>query len=165
MNLISKIGPVIDRATRVMNVLGLTALSLIVLITTADVLLRALFNEAILGVVEITEYAMIIVVYFALGWCTSQNAHARVDLMVGRFSPRAQAIIDCFTTSLGIVVVVLISWQGYSEFLDAMKASLTSSILEIPSYPFYLCLGLGSSIFGLALLKSLIGSIVKGVRG
>lgn len=166
---ISKIGDSfklgLEWISRVLNYIGISTLAVIALVTTADVLMRAFFRESILGIVEVTEYVMIVLVYFGLGWCALQGAHAKVDLMVGKLSARGQAVFDTITILLGLAIAVLISWQGYGEFLDDLKTKVASSIIGIPRYPFYLCLAIGCSAFSLVLLKNLIQSIIKAVKG
>ena len=135
------------------------------LLTVTDVLLRYLFNRPILGSVEITEYLMAVTGFSGLAWCAANREHARVDLLVGRFSKRAQAIFDSVTYLPLSNVAPLVAWQGFVSSNYAREIGKHSFLLEIPAYPFYMVLGVGFAALSLTIMVLLVKSIAEAIRG
>ena len=79
--------------TSVVNKIGLlgafTMIGLMML-TVADVFLRKFFNAPILGSYEITEFLLVVLVFFAIPWAALKKANVKVDLIVGELSERVQ---------------------------------------------------------------------------
>ena len=139
-------------------------LVIMMLLTVTDVLLRALFNTPVKGSLELTEYIMVLTGFLGIAWCAVNRAHVRVDLVVGRLRPRAQAIIDAFTLLLGMTVVPLVAWQGFARIGRAYAEKTVSEALDIPSFPFYGIVGLGYGLMFLVMiiiLVELIRVVVK----
>jgi len=94
----------------VLNGVGVGVLFLLMLLTSADVLLRYLFNSPITGTFELTELTMIVTIFFALSYTASRGGHIRVELIVDRLNRRSQAVIDSVTSLFSLVIVSLIIW-------------------------------------------------------
>ena len=93
--------------SRILNNIGIAFLMLLMLLITADVLLRALLKWPILGTNELSEFMMIIVVYLAIAYTQHKKSHVSVDLLVIRFPKRARAIVDSVTYFLGFALCCL----------------------------------------------------------
>ena len=63
----------------VFNRVGVFFVLFMMFLTTADVILRRIFNSPIGGVFELTEFMMIVVVGFALGYTQLIKANVNVD--------------------------------------------------------------------------------------
>lgn len=119
-------------------------LAAMMLLTVADVGLRWIFNYPIIGTTEITESMMACIAFFALAWCAAEKSHLKVDLVVDRFSPRVQAVLDSLTTLAGLCMVALIAWRSFLEGMAVQEMNLISSLIKIPAYPFYYVIAAGS---------------------
>ena len=88
----------------VMHKVGLAILLLMMFLTVGDVVGRYFFNRPISGTFELTNFMLALVVFFAIGYTQVRRGHISIDVVVSRFSPRAQAIIDSITYlfSLGL---------------------------------------------------------------
>jgi TRAP-type C4-dicarboxylate transport system permease small subunit len=156
---------IINRISRILNIIGVTFLVAMMLLTVTDVFLRYIFNQPILGSVEITEYFMAVVGFSGLAWCAANIEHARVDLLVTRFSRRAQAIFDSISYFLCLTVAPLVAWQGFASSNYAREIGKYSFLLEIPAYPFYMVLGVGFAALSLTIMVLLVKSIAEAIRG
>lgn len=155
----------INRISRTLNAIGVTFLMAMMLLTVADVLMRYLFNRPILGSIEITEYLMAVTGFSGLAWCAAGREHARVDLLLGLFSKRTQAIFDSVTYFLCLTVVPLVAWQGFVSSNYARETGKHSFLLEIPAYPFYLALGIGFAALFLVLIVLMVKSVAEVIKG
>src|SRR3972149_6961066 len=78
---------IVQKTVHVLNGIGMVALCLMMLATVADVFLRYLFNKPILGIVELVECLMVVVVFLALPRCTLRGGNARVEAVSAYFPP------------------------------------------------------------------------------
>jgi len=169
MNRANKVTDLLDAvlgyASRVLNIIGVTCLVLMMLITVSDVFMRYVFTQPLKGSVELTEYLMAVVGFFGLAWCAKNLGHARVDLLMTHFSTRTQAVFDSVTYLLALTVVPLVAWRGIETSNYAREIGKHSFMLEIPDYPFYMAMGIGFLVLSLVLIALMVKSIVKVVQG
>lgn len=152
---------IIISLSRVVNIIAMVSLSAMMLLTVLDVFLRYIFKRPIADSFELTEYLMVCTGAFALAWCAAKGGHIRVDLVVSRFSPRVQAVLDGITHLFGLGICSLIAWRSLSEALVVRK---TTTLLGVPAYPFYLVLTLGFALLCLVMVAQLIEYLCKAVR-
>jgi TRAP-type C4-dicarboxylate transport system permease small subunit len=131
------------------------------MLTVTDVFLRYFFNAPISGTTEITEFMLVIVVFPALAWCAVTGKHVKVDLLMTHFPPRVQAIVDSITLLLVFGIFVIITWQS---FLESKVVDSSTSLLGLPSAPFYWAMTVGLVLFCLAIATLVIENIAKGVK-
>ena len=151
----------IASASRILNNIGIAFLILLMLLITADVLLRALLKWPILGTNELSEFMMIIVVYLAIAYTQHKKSHVSVDLLITRFPKKVQAIVDSVTYFLGFSLCTLIAWQAFVDVGRLRDIGRVSDILSIPVAPFQLVMAIGFVVFCLVLLLDLLHSIRK----
>ena len=150
----------ISLLSRLFGYVSTAVLGLMMLLTVADVFLRYFFNAPISGTTEITEF-MLVVVFPALAWCAVTGKMVKVDLLMAHFPSRVQAIVDSITLFLALGVFVIITWQS---FLESKVVDSTTSLLGLPSAPFYWVMTVGLVLFCLAIATLVIENIIKGVK-
>ncbi len=141
--------------------IAISALLMIMSLITGDVILRASFNQPIVGSYEITQYVMIILVFLALSFTAVKDGHVAIQLVHGRLSPRSQAVMDSFAYLLSMALFALISWRSIIRALYLWRIGAVSLALAIPSYPFTFVAALGSALLCLVLLAKFIESLAK----
>ncbi len=132
-------------------------LGLLMVLTVADVI-GYLFKVPIRGTPELSEFMMVLVVFLALAWCAVTRKHVRVDLIVSHFPPRVQAIFDSITLLATLGLFGIITWRSV---LESMASYDTTSILRLPTAPFYWIMTFGLALFCLAILVVLIENIAE----
>lgn len=155
---------VIQTTVRVLNAIGMIALTLMMLATVGDVFLRYVFNKPILGIVELVECLMVAVVFLALPRCTLRGGNAKVEALSGYFPAGLLRVVDVFTNLLSLGILLVITWQAFREFTDMYEVNRASDMLGIPAYPFYFIVGFGSLILCGVLVFLIIQLIHKGKR-
>jgi len=150
--------------SKVMNRVASVALFSMMFLTIADVFLRKVFSRSILGTVEVTEFLLLILVFFALAQTEVLNGHVKVDLVMGRFSTRTQAIVDMITQLICFVMFGLFTWSAlvYSEKMR--EAAEVSQDLWLPIYPFVYVVVAGCAILSLALLIKFLLALAKIIK-
>lgn len=135
--------------------MAMFVLMAMMLLTVADVFMRYIFIRPITGTTELTEYMMVCTL-FGMVPCALENRHIKVDVVAQRLPPRLQAIIDIITLLGGLVLVVILSWQGFAAGLYELSYDVRSSMLEIPDFPFYVVLALSFAILSLVMVVLII---------
>lgn len=147
------------------NTIGGGILLLMVFFTTADVVLRYAFNRPITGSIEFTEFMMAIVAGLAVAYTAAHKGHISVELVVERFSPRAQAVINSITCLLTLGAFAVISWQSIVIAENFRLAHHVSAVWRIPIYPFMYVVAFGAAIVCLVLFVNLIDYLTQVIKG
>nr|WP_246220662.1 TRAP transporter small permease [Phytoactinopolyspora mesophila] len=124
--------------------------------TVGDIVGRAVFSHPLRGTIEMTELAVVVLVYLGLALTEDRDRHITVDLLYVRLGATGQLVLRVFAGVVAFVVVSVMTWRlwQYAEQLDA--GGFTTGILRIPLYPVALLAVLGSSAFALAILSKTI---------
>ncbi len=152
---------VIDSIARITGLVAMVVLFLMMLLTVADVLLRATINKPIIGTTEITEQMMVAVVFLGFGWCCLQGKHVKVDLFVSRYPAGTRRIIDLIIIFIGLVFVAILCWQTFMTTLTLQRLGITASYIGIPKYPFYALTALGWIVLFLAMASYFVQKIKR----
>jgi TRAP-type C4-dicarboxylate transport system permease small subunit len=137
---------------------------LLMLWTVADIAGRSLFSRPLPGTVELTELAVVVLVYLGLARAEDENAHISADLLYVRFGERAQQLVRVFAGIVSLGVVSILTWRLF-VFAGQMDAGgYSTGVLRIPIYPVAMLGVLGSAAFTLAVLSNLVDSIQTAVR-
>jgi len=146
-----------------LNIVGVSLLMVIMALTVADVSLRYLMNRPIPGAFELTEYLLAILASFGLAYAALRKGHVTVDLVLERFSPKTQAVIDSMTCLISIGVFACVTWATIQYARAEWKANVVSTVLLLPRFPFILLVALGTGVLCLALLVNLFQFLNKAV--
>lgn len=152
---------IIHLISRISGFAATITLGLMMMLTVADVFLRYFFNAPITGTTEITQLMMVVVVFLALAWCASNNAHVRVDLLVSRFRPRTRAIFDSITLIATLFIYFIITWRSW---IESTHTDTTTSLVGIPLAPFHYILTFGFGLLTLVIVTLIIDSVKKAVK-
>lgn len=154
----------INAISRILAIAASIVLAAMMLLTVGDVALRWVFNYPIIGTTEITESMMACIAFCALAWCAAEKDHLKVDLVVDRFPPRVQGVIDSLTTLAGLGLVALIAWRSLLEGRAVQEMNLISSLIKLPAYPFYYVIAAGCFMLCLVMVCQLTEHLSKAVR-
>jgi TRAP-type C4-dicarboxylate transport system permease small subunit len=134
------------------------------LLATSNILLRK-FGKPIYGAYDYVCFLSTIVVAFAIANCAVKRGHTQVELLVARFSRRAQGIVDSITGILSLGIFSLITWQSIALGNDMRRAGEVSMTSLEPFYPYIYAIAFGCALLCLVILVDLMKSLVKAVKG
>lgn len=146
----------ISRFSKFLSYVAGMVLIAMMLLTTADVAGRYLFNMPILGVFELTEYMMVCLVFCSLAYTQSKKAHVAVDILATLIPPQGRRAVDIINYLLSFFVLALITWKSIERGFEVMATKEFSAILQIPVYPFMFLVALGSAALCIEYLKDLL---------
>lgn len=147
--------------SRMMSKGASVVLFLMMLLTVSDVVGRKLFSHSVMGSVELSEFMLLILIFFSLAHGEAKNAHVKVDFVMGLFSPRVRAVVDMVTQFIGFLLCGLITWSSLVYAGKMKAAGDVSQDLWLPKYPFVYVVALGCGILALALLVKFFSAIAR----
>jgi TRAP-type C4-dicarboxylate transport system permease small subunit len=140
---------------KVLNIVGGTALTVMMLLTVSDVIMRSM-GYPILGAYELVAMLLAVVIGFTIPKVSMDKGHVIMEFVLEKLSSRGRAIMITFTRILCIVLFAII---GYNLFLIAREFHLSgevSSTLKIPFFPIAYCVGVCCFIECLVLVSDIV---------
>jgi len=126
--------------------LGLMALVLF------DVLMRYVLRLPFLGGFELTELAMVLVVFLALPYCAATNGHVSVDVLARHLDrPRLRWLLVPVHLA-GAALMIVIAWQATVYAMGSAARGEASQMLRIPAWPFEIVTAVSAAVFAIVLL-------------
>lgn len=107
------------------------ALAAMMLVTVADVLLRATLNRPIRGTLEIVELLLACCFFLALPAVILRDEHIVVDVVDG-MAPRRVPLLRRIAAMIGVAVLAVMLWQGWLSARDAVLFNDVTSDLALP---------------------------------
>jgi TRAP-type transport system small permease protein len=118
--------------------------------TVFDVILRYAFNAPFSGSLEVTEFAMSLIVFLGIAYCGWLGGHVAVDILERPLENPALRFIPVILTLTGVVLFAAIAWLSAHEALTSTQR--VSNMMRWPHYPFQLVVALGSAMYAIVLL-------------
>jgi TRAP-type C4-dicarboxylate transport system permease small subunit len=150
----------VGRLSRAINVVAGLAITIIMLLTVLDVILRS-FRRPIVGTYELVAFSGAIVVGFAIPLTSWMRGHIYVDFFTGKLSKAVRTVFNIATRCMGIFLFLLIGWNLIKVGLDLQQSGEVSLTLQLPFYP--VAYGVAVSCFVQCLV--LLADMVKIARG
>ncbi len=132
------------RTSNVLNAIAGAALTLMMTLTVADVLMRA-FGHPILGTYEIVSLMLAVVIGFSIPKVSLDRGHVYMEFILEKLPGRIRSVTIAGTRLLCLVLFAVL---GYNLFLignEFQAAGEVSSTLKIPFFP--LAYGVGLCCF------------------
>ncbi|MEE9910870.1 MAG: TRAP transporter small permease [Deltaproteobacteria bacterium] len=148
----------ITRAGKGLNILACAAVVAMMLLSTADVILR-LFGKPIPGTYELVGFLGTVVVSFALAFTSIEKGHIAVEILVEKLPQRAQLAIEGFCNLIGALLFGVIAYQAVLYAVDIRKSGEVSLTLEISPFPFILGIAIGCALLCLLLAADFVKSL------
>jgi len=122
------------RVSRILTHIGCAALTFMMFLTVADVLLRA-GGHPILGTYEMVALSLAIVIGFTIPMVSVRRGHVYMEIVLDRLSKKGKAVMNTFTRVLCILLFITIGYTLFAIGNEFHRAGEVSSTLKIPFYP------------------------------
>ena len=131
-------------------------LVVLMILTTADVARRWIFNAPITGVFDLTHFAVLTMTFLGLAYCGQRQGHVAIELLYHVLSRPVQRLLDRLSNLAGAVLFVVIAWRSMVQSIDVRDFGEASQLVQIPYFPFYWLLAFGSMLFALVMALRVI---------
>lgn len=142
--------------TGLVNV-SLVAIMVMIVLTTADVILRYVFNNPIPGTFEVEAMLIVFVVFLSLAYIQSRRAHIRVDVLISHLPPVGQLYLSIVGHFISLSIFGVIAWQGGVAAHEAwVTGDYTMGLIPYPFWPAKWALAIGVAFFCLRFVSDIV---------
>lgn len=140
---------------RIFGALAAVAIAAMVLLTVADVVLRATVNRPIHGTYELIELLLACAVFLALPAAFLRDEHIVVDI-VDHYAPRAVPRLRRLAGIASLAVLVVLGWQAALAAKDTITFGDVTMDLALPRILYWLPLLAGVACSAVAAAVMLL---------
>jgi TRAP-type mannitol/chloroaromatic compound transport system permease small subunit len=132
-----------------------------VLISTANALVRKLFDIGSNAYLEVQWYLFSAVFLLCSGYTLMRNEHVRIDIVVHQFSRRVQVMVDIFGLLVFLLpAALLMMWLAWPMFVNAyVSGEMSQNAGGLIRWPVYLLMPAGFLLLALQGVSELIKRI------
>lgn len=152
---------IIQRCTLYMSYVGMVLLLPMMLLTSSEVIGRAVWSQPIPGSMELSSYMLAAFILLGLAYTQQVKGHVRVTMFVSRLPKAWALILDVITALLSLFIIAVMAWQGW---VVGIKEQTVSDMLRIPQFPFRLLVSVGGVFLFLELFLELTDTLKRLVR-
>ncbi len=150
-------GKIITIFDQALNLLALLAVVLIIFIMLAvgtDVVMRYFFGKPMIWVGEISEYSLLFITFLGAAWLLKKEGHIKMDLVLNRLGPRAQATLNLITSIISAIVCLIIVFYSARATLEAFQTGyFLAAALDVPMGPLLLIIPIGTFLLFIQFLR------------
>jgi TRAP-type C4-dicarboxylate transport system permease small subunit len=117
-----------------MNIIAGVAVTFMMLLTVADVLLRA-GGHPIIGTFEVVALSLALVIGFAIPQVSLDKGHVTMDFLLEKLSKRAKDVMNTFTRILGLIFFAFIGFNLFNVAARFHASGEVSPTIKLPFYP------------------------------
>ena len=128
-----------------------SALAGLMFLVTADVVSRSL-KLGMTGAIDISQGALVIIIYGCLAYTQSKGGHVRIDILVSRLKPGAERVVTSLGYLLPMIAFALLAWQGAIDGFITWEQGRVTDILDYPIFPLKFWLSACCGVLCLRLL-------------
>jgi TRAP-type transport system small permease protein len=134
-----------DRLQRLQLWLAALALTLLMLVTVADVFLRYLFNRPVRGSYDMVESMLVVFVFNSVAAGFFLRRHVVIDLIDSAVGRRATAVLIRIADLLSVVCLGLLIWAMLGPAMQAYDYGDRKLELNLPIYVLWILAFLGAT--------------------
>ena len=153
-------GPIYRFSGWLTIVSAITVLTIMVLVT-ADVLMRRFLNMPIKGSYEVSSVLLVVLFSCCVAWVMKEKGHIVVDLITRTYPQKLREVIRGIALFFSLIIVGIICWGCVRFALRDFRIGTESILIGIPTAPFISVLAFGSAILFLVILVQSINTFVR----
>jgi TRAP-type C4-dicarboxylate transport system permease small subunit len=143
---------VFDRILRALALCGGAVLLGLLGLVLFDVLMRYVLRLPFLGAYEMTELAMVLIVFLGVAYCGATGGHVAVDVLSPVLDRPGLRWLAVLSNLAGAALMGLIAWQTTLYALGSVQRGEATNMMRIPKAPFELVAAAGAGLFAAVLL-------------
>ena len=158
MHSLQKAKWVIQKTTYYVSFGGMFVLLPLMLLSSLEVVSRAIWDRPLPGTVELSSYMLVIFILCGLAYTHQVRGHVRVNLLLTKLPPTLALLIEVITLLLSLFIMAVLAWQGW---VVGLEQKTVSDMLRIPQLPFRLLVSVAGLMMFLELLIDLFEALGK----
>lgn len=135
---------------------ALVMLFVLMILGSADVLGRYLFDSPIKGTREIGSILIVGIVVFSWAYVQMKGAHVTVTIAISRLPLKVQAVAKLGSLFLSLALFIIICWQATKVAITNWETGRLIPVLLVPIAPFQLIVSLGAFVICLQFIVQIV---------
>ena len=144
---------------RMLALAGGWVLMLLMVYTVIDVVLRYVFNHPFRGSLEVTEFAMAVIVFLGIAYCGWLGGHVAVDILERPLENAKLRFIPIVLTLVSAALFAMIAWLTASDAINASHR--ISNMMRWPHWPFQAIVAFGAAAYAVVLVIQCVQMLRK----
>ena len=142
----------IERLLRYLALGGGLGLLWLLAMTVAAVIMRKVFGSPLLGVFDLSQVTMIVIVFSGMSYCAITRGHVAVELFNDLLPTRLQKLLSLAINLVSAALLGFIAWRTTLKAFEAIEDNEATMMIFIPHFPFILFAALGFALHAIACL-------------
>ncbi len=157
--MMTKIGKAFDYLIDYMAYLGAVLIAITLLVVTAQVIARYVFDYSILWAFDATEYLLGFFAFLAVAWVLKKEGHVSLDAAINLLNPRKRALVMAVTSIIAAIITLIIAWYGAEATLDHFQRGTVMGglSLKLPKGQVLSVIPIGFALFTIQFLRRSYG--------
>lgn len=152
----------VERLNKAVALVATLAIFAMTLSTSADITMRFLVNQPILGVTELNELLMVFAVYLGIAYTQTMKGHVQMELVIEHLPKKAKLVLEIIVYTLVIVgFVFLIRSSGEQAIRAWTMQEYRFGSTRFPLWPSKALIPIGVSLLTLQLIIDLVRDVAK----
>ena len=159
MKLLRKVGSIFDVTNNLLFVLMTILLVYLVIFISLEVVMRRFLGIQMNWVMDVSEFILLWIPFLGAAWLLKREGHVKMDIVLNRFRPGTQYLINTITSTLGALACLVIAWasaRGTLEFFQTGEVDILATI-QPPLFLVLLVIPVGSFLLFIQLLRRAYG--------
>jgi len=160
MKLRTGVSNILDGISRILFSFAGVLLAFLVLVVSYDVAARHFLGKTLLWCHDVATYSLLYITFLSVTWVLKEERHVKMDLVLNRLNPRAQAVVNIITSIFSALACLLLAWYGAVVIRDCLQAGYRApTFLAPPLWPMLAIIPVGSFMLAIQLLRQSYGFI------
>lgn len=151
----------VEPIARYLNAAGACTSLLMVILVTVHVISRAMFNQPLMGTVELEELMIVILVYCGIAYTQVTGNHISVDFITGRLPKGTQEVLAVATSLVQGLFFMILTWQSLVQSITRLNDGTTTFDLRIPLFWVMWIICIGFFLFGITTLSEFLKNAAR----
>ena len=154
MNLLAKIGRILDRLMEGFAWLAGLLMMFSLIAVCIDVVMRYFFNRPTGWVLQFSEYILLYIPFLAAAFVLREESHIRIDIVLNRLTRKTQSLISMITSLLSCLVLAILTYYGAYITIDFYQRNVpTLKYLKIPEFLVIMVIPIGCFLFSIQFIR------------
>lgn len=146
-------------------VIAMAAIFLIMVVLVIDIILRlSTKSMAVRGTYELTEMAMVVIIFLSLAITQIEKEHVHVSMFIDKFQYRVKTFIYAVISTLSTAMSAITFYASTLLASGHQASGITTAVLYIPLSPFSWIMSLGLLSLTVVLLFDTVDYWIKGIK-
>lgn len=141
------------------NLAAALAIFLLMLLGTAQILLRSVFNSPIAGYIDMVELSMAGMAFLGAAYCQRLGSHIRMEILLEHLRGRLLWGFEIFGTLVALIIIGVLIWYGWGHFMRSFELGDTTIDAEFHVWPSKLLVPIAFALWFVRLFIQFLGSV------